>query len=180
MSVTEAIVPNSAVSRAREPVLSVVASKFRDGSVRRFLFVAAVAFWLGGFTFYGSAVIPSGMDVLHSHLRMGFITQRVTGWLNVSGVIALLIFLWNLLALRPMMGRRTRIIFAVSLAVMMLIEVELFVLHPIMDRLLDPTLHVINDDDRFDLLHHVYLISSTGQWVAGVVYVWCSVAARPG
>jgi hypothetical protein len=69
-----------------------------DGTLRRFLFVAAVAFWIGGFTFYGSIVIPTGIQVLHGHVKQGFITQQVTNWLNLSGVIGLPILLWNTLA----------------------------------------------------------------------------------
>ena len=57
---------------------------------------------------------------------------------------------------------------------MVLIEIELVVLHPIMDRLLvtQPTRDIL-DEDKFDLLHHVYLISTTVQWFFGMIYVWC-------
>ena len=62
---------------------------------RTFLVVAAIAFWLGGFTFYAGVAIPMGVEVLGGHRTVGFITDGVTNWLNVAGVIALTIFAWN-------------------------------------------------------------------------------------
>lgn len=56
------------------------------------------------------------------------------------------------------------------------VKVGLFALHPAMDRLLDPRAKTVLDDARFYQLHVVYLTSSTIQWVAGVLHVWCAVA----
>src|SRR5260370_29138158 len=56
-------------------LFKLLVGKFADGTVRRFLFFAAVAFWLGGFSFYGGVVIEVGSRVLGSHLKQGFITQ---------------------------------------------------------------------------------------------------------
>lgn len=152
--------------------------RLRDGTVRRFLFVSAVAFWLGGFTFYGSVVIPSGMKVLHGHVKQGFITQQVTGWLNLSGAVALPILLWNTLAIWSARGAWARWALAVTWAVMVVVQAELFLLHPSLDRLLDPQARAVLDYDRFDLLHRVYLTSSTAQWAAGLLHVWCAVAGK--
>ena len=33
------------------------------------------------------------------------------------------------------------------------------------------------DDDRFQSIHSAYVASSTVQWAAGLVYVWCAVSA---
>ena len=145
-------------------------------TIRRFLYLAAVAMWLGGFTFYGAVVIPAGMKVLGSHLRQGFITQQVTQSLNLIGAIALPILLWNAVAAWPERGRLLRLGLALTWIVMALIQIELFALHPMLDRLLDPHARAILDDDRFDLLHRVYLVSSTAQWVAGIVHAWCVAA----
>jgi hypothetical protein len=101
-------------------------AKLSDGTVRRFLFVAAVAFWLGGFMFYGGVVIDAGAKVLGSHRKQGFVTERVT----------------------------------------------------VMDRLLDPAAKAVLDPGRFDDLHVVYLTSSTVQWAAGMIHVWCAVAGK--
>lgn len=137
------------------------------------MFVAAVAFWLGGFTFYGGVVIPVGIKVLGSHLRQGFITQQVTAWLNVIGTFALSILLWNTLAIWRVRERVLRIGLASTWVAMVLIQIELFIMHPMLDRLIDAHARAILDEDRFGFLHRVYLISSTAQWVAGLIHTWC-------
>ncbi len=155
---------------------SLVREKFCDGTVRRFLFVAAVAFWLGGFTFYGAVVIPIGIKVLHGHVRQGFITQQVTGWLNVSSVVALPILLWNTLAIWSSRGPSAKWTLAATWLMMSVVQVELFLLHPALDRLLDSEAREILDFDRFEMLHRIYLGSSTAQWIAGMLHLWCAVA----
>jgi hypothetical protein len=146
------------------------------GSVRRFLFIAAVAFWLGGFTFYAGVVIHVGARALGSHMKQGFITQRVTDWLNIAGAAALPIMLWNLAAIWRVRGRVFRFALAASWGIMLLVQVELFALHPFMDRLLDARARGVFDYDRFESLHFAYITSSTVQWTAGLIHVWCVVA----
>ena len=51
--------------------------------LRRFLVLAALMFWQGGFTFYAAVVIKVGQDVLGSHRRQGFVTRRVAQYLNL-------------------------------------------------------------------------------------------------
>ena len=153
------------------------------GAVRRFVVIAAIAFWLGGFTFYSGVAIPMGVEVLGSHKRVGFVTERVTNWLNVAGVAALTILLWNMAAVWRSRGRIVRFTLLATWLLMAAIEVELISLHPVMDRLLDPAARQILDQDRFDLLHHVYLISTSVQWLFGVIHLWCIALAwqpRPG
>lgn len=145
-------------------------------ALRRLIVVAAIAWWLGGFTFYAGVAIPMGVEVLGSHKAVGFITQRVTNWLNFGGVFALLILLANVVFSRGAGGKWIRRTMLITWIVMACIEVELIWLHPVMDRLITSHPHrMILDDDRFDLLHHVYLISTTVQWALGVVHVWCVV-----
>ena len=149
-------------------------------SARRFLVIAAIAFWLGGFPFYSGVAIPMGVQVLGGHRTVGFITERVTNWLNVAGVVTLAILLWNIMAVRPSAGKLLRITLLVTWLLMLAIEVELIVLHPVMDRLLVPHAREILDEDRFELFHHVYLISSSVQWFFGVVHVGAiSIAWQP-
>jgi hypothetical protein len=152
--------------------------KVKDGTLRRFLFVAAVAFWLGGFTFYFSVVIPTGIKVLHGHVKQGFIAQQVTAWLNLSGAVALPILLWNMLAILSARGRWARWTLIATWAVMAVVQVELFLLHPALDRLLDPQAREVLDYDRFDMMHRVYLMSSTFQWAAALLHVWCALAGK--
>jgi hypothetical protein len=155
-----------------------IAAQFRDGTVRRFLFMAAVAFWIGGFTFYTTVVIHVGHAVLGSQLKQGFITQRVTGWLNVAGAVVLPVLLWNTVAIWRVRGRVLQILLMSTWLVMAAVQVELFALHPVMDRLLDARARAVLDYNRFDVLHAVYVTSSTVQWAAGLLHVWCAVAGR--
>src|SRR6478609_2168075 len=115
---------------SRDRIVSLVA-------LRRFLFVAAVAFWLVGFTFYSAVVIHVGARVLGSQLRQGLITQRVTDWLNLAGAIALAVMLWNLAAIWRARTRPLRLLLAVTWLLMAIVQIELILLHPSMDRLLD-------------------------------------------
>lgn len=151
------------------------------GALGRFIVIAAIAFWVGGFTFYSGVAIPMGVEVLGTHKAVGFITQRVTNWLNVSGVVALSILLGNAVIIWKSRGKLLRYTLLITWIAMAAIEVELIALHPVMDRLLstEPVREILNQD-RFDLLHHVYLISTSVQWVLGVVHVWCvAVAWQP-
>src|SRR5438876_5279219 len=76
--------------------------------VRRFLVLAALMFWQGGFTFYAAVVVPVGQEELGSHLQQGFITRQVTNYLNLSGAIALLVLAWDVAAANdPSRPRRT-------------------------------------------------------------------------
>jgi hypothetical protein len=143
-------------------------------ALQRLIVIAAVAWWLGGFTFYAGVAIPMGVEVLGSHKAVGFVTERVTNWLNFGGVIALAIFLWNMAVSRRAGGKWIRQTMLLTWIIMAVIEVELILLHPRMDRLITSYPHrMILDDDRFDLFHHVYLISTTVQWALGALHVWC-------
>ena len=141
--------------------------------------MAAIAWWLGGFTFYSGVAIPMGVQVLGTHRAVGFITQRVTNWLNVGGVIALSILFWNLLLGWHNRGKLLRNTMLVTWLLMAAIEIELISLHPAMDRLIGLTsinghpVRQVLGEERFDFLHQVYLISTTVQWCLGVVHVWC-------
>ena len=143
-------------------------------AARRFLVIAAIAFWLGGFTFYSGVAIPMGVEVLGTHRAVGFITERVTNWLNVAGVCALAIFAWNMVLGWRASGKALRYTLLITWLVMVAIEIELVSLHPVMDRLLttQPVREIL-DEDKFDLLHHVYLISTSVQWFFGMIHVWC-------
>ena len=144
---------------------------------RIFLVVSAIAFWLGGFTFYAGVAVPMGVEVLGGHRAFGFVTERVTNWLNVAGVIALLIFACNTLLSWRTNSKLLRRAMLITLIVMALIEIELIWLHPVMDGLMvfHPRRDII-DDDKFELLHHIYLISTTVQWFMGMIHVWCTCA----
>jgi hypothetical protein len=54
----------------------------------RFIVMTAFVFWLGGFTFYISIVVPLGTEQLGA-IGQGFITREVTKSINISATIAL-------------------------------------------------------------------------------------------
>ena len=45
-------------------------------TLRRFLVVVALMFWLGGFTFYAGVVVPVGTRALKSPMKQALITRR--------------------------------------------------------------------------------------------------------
>jgi hypothetical protein len=146
-------------------------------TARRVLLVLALCLWFGGFTFYSLVVIHVGHKVFESLVQVGFLTQAVTRWLNLIGVGALGLMLWNVFA---GCSRQSRFIRGVLLSTWLLaagIEVALFVLHPRLDAHLDPETRILISRDEFKSLHLLYINLSTTQWVATIVYVWASVCA---
>jgi hypothetical protein len=144
-------------------------------AVRRYLTLAAMMFWQGGFTFYGAVVIHVAHRVLGSHLVVGFVTQRVTNWLNFSGGIALAFALWELLAVRPSAGRVLWWSMAAAWVLMAVTLIVLVIMHPMLDRLLDAQAREITDGGQFRTLHQVYLAVATVQWAAALLYLWCMI-----
>src|SRR5215470_9784140 len=99
----------------------------------RFLVVVALAIWLGGFTFYSTAVISTSQEVLHSHLRAGLITQQVTNWLNRISIVPLVLCAVNCWMLRKHDCKRMLQLLIAALGIMMVMQIALFVLHPMLD-----------------------------------------------
>src|SRR5579859_282996 len=141
---------------------------------RRFLVVAALALWMGGFTFYSGLVIPVATDVLGSHRAAGFITQRVTGSLNICGVAALAIFLWNLIADRESATRQERRRLMAMWAFLAIAEIALVTLHPILDAQLDAASQQILGA-HFTAWHRTYLWISTAQWIVMMPFTWITL-----
>lgn len=132
----------------------------------RFLSVAALAFWMGGFTFYALVVIPAGNRLLGS-IEQGLVTQQVTQWMNLSGVLALAILLPGARRTRWLVG--TWFVMAAALAM-------LFALHPRLDSLIDGSQRAVTDETRFYRWHQAYLAAVTIQWSAAVVHLWSMTA----
>jgi hypothetical protein len=140
---------------------------------RRSLVVAALMFWQGGFTFYASVVVPVGRDVLGSHLDQGFITRRVTNYLNLAGAVALVPLAWDAAA-EP--GRlRWRLARWLCWIAMAATLVWLAWQHGQMDALLDPDAGRILDRPEFKRGHRWYLHTSSLQWGAALVFVVLSL-----
>lgn len=142
---------------------------------RRFLVVAALFFWQGGFTFYSAVVVPLGQATF-GPLEQGFLTGQVTNYLNLAGVIALVPLAWDAAAGRDVSpGRRAaRWICWAILAVTM---VGLLGLHVYLDRLLDPETVQVLERRPFRSGHRWYLWLSTIQWAVALVYVAVALAS---
>jgi hypothetical protein len=136
---------------------------------RRFFVLLAFAIWFGGLSFYSVVVIPTAHSVLRSHLRVGFITQGVTHWINATGAAVLALLMWDYLASRKEGTRRLRLS---TWGVMVIAQATLLALHPILDSRLDATSKDIVEPDRFYELHRVYLLVTTAQWAAALPHLW--------
>jgi hypothetical protein len=142
---------------------------------RRFLVLVALFFWQGGFTFYAAVVVPVGTDVLNSERRQGFITRRVTYYLNITGAVALAPLAWDVLAARDRRARRRwRAALWVLLA---LAQLALFGLHAYLDSLLQVRGRIVLDPEAFRPAHRTYLWVSTVQWGCGVLFLFLTLRA---
>ena len=149
-------------------------------TLRRYLTVIALMFWLGGFTFYASVVVPIGMEVLKAGgLRQGFITRRVTTDLNVAAAVSLAVLLAEIL-LTGDPSRRRRWARLVLWAVMALCQVGLFVGHAYLDARLQVKGMIILDPETFQPAHRLYLWTHTVQWGAGLLFIWLMLQAWTG
>ena len=143
--------------------------------LRRFLVMMALLFWQGGFLFYASVVVPVAQQELDSHLRQGFVTRRVTNFLNLSGAIALGIVALELAAADRKRWRRwARAVLWLGMAAAL---AALVWLHIHLDSMLDPDQRRILDRSEFYTSHRLYLWVSTIQWALGVVFLWLTLAA---
>src|SRR5262249_12929601 len=153
--------------------------------VRRVLVLIALSFWQGGFTFYAAVVVPVGTEVLNSTLRQGFITRRVTHYLNLTAAVALVVLGWEVLASRdPAQWRRRACrgvwVFAV------LCQGLLFWLHPRLDSLLRVKGRLILDREAFRPQHQLYLWTHTLQWATALAFLvlcvwgWRAADAKGG
>jgi hypothetical protein len=137
---------------------------------RRFLVLVALMFWLGGFTFYASIVVPIGTRVLRSTLRQGFITREVTRDLNIAAAIGLLPLAWDVLVRRDPARWRRRSLIALWLF-MAGCQVVLFALHAHLDSMLGTKGLLVHDPELFRPSHRAYLWIHTVQWGAALLFI---------
>ena len=145
--------------------------------VLRFLAVAGMAAWLGGFTFYGAVVVPILHDEL-DRLQAGGITRRATDALNAIGAATLSVWWLAALAERSLGPARMRRVRAALLAASTALLAGLVALHAVMDRRLDSV-----GLRGFYPLHRAYLLASTAQWLVNLAILAASLAlwaAGPG
>lgn len=151
------------------------------GRWQRRTWLGIACLWLGGLTFYAAIVVPLGAELTDSTTQ-GFVTQRVTHWLNL---FALLYLATTWRDAWPRHGEPsvtpTRRLLWWSLAASLF---ALVLLHPQLDQLLDFPTRSVLDAERFYRWHRYYLLATTAQWIAGVGHVaavWRSIesAAPP-
>lgn len=125
----------------------------------RWLALASLSVWFGGFTFYSAIVIPVLHDAIGG-LESGSITGEVTNSLNAIGVGAVAAWWWLVAVERSVGERRARRARVVVLAATTAVLLGLIALHPVMDARLET-----GSLRNFYRLHKLYLIASTVQWV---------------
>lgn len=155
------------IVRLPQPMPNVCLFPLMLPRMRFVLVVLSLALWLGGLTFYAGVVVPVGTQILGS-VEQGFVTQKVTNWLNLIGSVVLLVLLWDIRA------QRTRIKLA-AFILMFCCQAALFLLHPQLDALLDAENRVVSDSVAFYGWHRWYLIVTTVHWAAGAVYLGAMV-----
>jgi hypothetical protein len=143
--------------------------------LRRFLVLAALFFWQGGFTFYASVVVPVGQHVF-GHLRQGFVTRQVTVYLNLAAAVALAFLLWDLLASRDASVMRRRSCWLLWLGMLLTLGM-LYWLHGRLDELLVPKGWLIREPEEFRPQHRLYLWISSVQWSFAWLYMLLTLAA---
>ncbi|MEM9941699.1 MAG: hypothetical protein AAF939_08925 [Planctomycetota bacterium] len=143
----------------------------------RAILIASFAMWFGGFTFYTSIVVPIGTDVLGSAYDQGLITRKVTVWLNLFGIPAVILMaMETLLCWRSKIDAWKKWTAISTLGIAMATLGYLFPLHQQLDEMMNLEAGFVDDDDRFYFLHRVYLWVSTVQWAA--CWIWLFVVCN--
>ena len=140
--------------------------------LRQFLVFQAFLWWQGGFVFYAAVVVPAGTD-LYGAFFQGLVTQRVTDWLAVLGLVWHLLFAWDLWAARDPSRRRARLRFGFWLVSLLLLA-ALALIHRELDELLDAD---DRDDRAFRRWHVAYLWGVTAQWLLALANAWLTLGA---
>jgi hypothetical protein len=145
-------------------------------AVRRFAVLCALLFWQGGFTFYGTVVIPIGARVLGSHREQAVITRQVSLWLNTAGAVAIALMLWDSLTTPDLSLRRRRA--RLALVAFQIVALGALVwLHQALDERFDPTSRAINDGSWFKGGHRWYLHVSAAQWGGCLLWLLLSLVS---
>jgi hypothetical protein len=138
---------------------------------RRFFMLCAMGWWLGGLTFYSLVVIRASHQVVGNHTKVGFITQKATLGLNAIGLGALGFMLWNAAASWRRSEPSIRLALAVAWIATAAAHAWLYLLHGRLDAMLDFQARQVQAGASFRGAHELYLIATTIEWVAGMVYL---------
>lgn len=144
-------------------------------SIRRFAVLQLLMLWQGGFLFYTSVVVPLGTK-LNGPTGQGALTARVTDWMNLLGVIALVALALDVAFATDPNRRRTACRWW-TWFVALVCQYLLFFVHACLDHFMDDARRLVLVHDAFYPAHRVYLWVSTVQWAAGLLLAWWSVRA---
>jgi len=145
--------------------------------LRRFVTLCILGWWLGGLTFYTLIVIRAAHQVIGSHAKVGFITQKSTLSLNLIGAGALALMLWNGLASWRASGLWTRRGLATTWIIAAAAHGWAFLLHAQLDGLLDFQTRQVREGAPFHGPHEIYLIATAIEWAAGLAYLLVALLA---
>ncbi len=132
---------------------------------RRFLVLAALMFWQGGFVFYSGVAVPVGRALLGA--EQSLVTRRVTDFLNLAGAVALPLLAWDLVAERKLKSVWQRWRWPLWFALAILLAVLLWE-HRRLEGMTHPDTGVAIEYREFRPAHRLYLWCSTAQWACAV------------
>ncbi len=144
--------------------------------VRRFLLLAALLFWQGGFLFYATVVIPIGRTVLGDIRVQALVTRQATQVLNLAGGVALVPLAWDILVVIDPVRTRFRgraLLWVLVLASLL----GLIWLRAVLDQQFDPLARKIADPPAFSSEHQWYVGLSVAQTVLVLVCLVLTLAA---
>jgi hypothetical protein len=137
--------------------------------------IIILSIWWGAFTFYAGIVVPLGMNLLGSHIKMGFITQQVTKYINIFSLIIFVLFAYCLKNEKFIKNKLVEEIAVVSLIGFQLL---LFLLHNYQTDLMDFENYKILNQDNFYMLHRIYLIVEALIWLVVSVLIVKEVSTK--
>lgn len=145
-------------------------------TLRRFLVVAALLFWQGGFVFYAGVVVPVARRFIRPLTMQTLVTREVTDWLNLAGLVALLLLAWDTAVCPSRNVWRNRFRWLVWLLMAATLALLAW-LHVALDGVLDSTTGAVLDYSGMRFLHRSYLWACTILWGLAVAWIWMALDA---
>ena len=142
-------------------------------TLRRFLAIFSLMFWMGGFMFYGAVVVPI-VRLYVVEPNPGVITQRVTQWMNLAGTLAILVMFADVWAGAPHL-KRWRWLAWLGMALPQPILVWLH--HEMSQQMRAPNFFRSDLNPFLSDWHRPYLVLNTMQWAAGMAFIWLALKA---